>query len=94
MLLPGVESEQILRRFLAERQFLADLNHPSIVQMLDGGTTADGASYIVMEYVDGQPITAYCQEHHLDLRARLGLFRELCAAVRVLPASLRDLSVA
>jgi non-specific serine/threonine protein kinase/serine/threonine-protein kinase len=82
VLLPGVESEQILRRFLAERQFLADLSHPSIVHMIDGGTTADGVSYIVMEYVDGQPITAYCQERNLDLRARLGLFRKLCAAVQ------------
>jgi serine/threonine protein kinase len=55
-LLPGAESEEILRRFLAERQFLASLNHPSIVHMIDGGTTQDGAAYIVMEYVDGLPL--------------------------------------
>jgi len=82
VLLPGAESEEILRRFLAERQFLASLNHPSIVHMIDGGTTPDGASYIVMEYVDGLPITEYCERHRLDLRARLELFRELCAAVQ------------
>ena len=70
-----------LRRFRAERQILASLQHPHIVALLDGGITATGHPYIAMEYVEGLPITAYCARHRLTLRERLRLFRQLCSAV-------------
>ena len=55
------------RRFRAERQILASLRHPHIVSLMDGGVTPDGHAYLVMEYVDGVPIAAYCAEHALAL---------------------------
>ena len=67
--------------FRSERQILADLDHPSIARMLDGGLTPDGSPYLVMEYIDGMAIDGFCQERKLDLDARLRLFRTLCAAV-------------
>src|SRR5688572_6478963 len=70
------------QRFLAERQILAALVHPHIARLLDGGVTDDGRPYLVMEYVDGVPITSYCDAHALDLRARLRLFADVCAAVQ------------
>ncbi len=77
----GLDTEVVLRRFQQERQILASLNHPHITALLDGGTTTDGLPYFVMEYVEGQPITAYCRERALPLRARLELFRAVCDAV-------------
>lgn len=68
--------------FARERQILAKLQHPHIARLLDGGATPGGQPYLVMEYVEGVPIDAYCREHALDLRARLHLFREVCAAVQ------------
>ena len=68
-------------RFRLERQTLAGLAHPHIARLLDGGETEDGLPYLVMEYVDGEPIDRYCQRHGLDLERRLRLFREVCAAV-------------
>ena len=68
-------------RFRAERQILADLDHPNIARMLDGGATPAGLPYVVMEYIDGSPIDVYCREQNLDIAARLGLFRQLCDAV-------------
>ncbi|HSL70493.1 MAG TPA: serine/threonine-protein kinase, partial [Longimicrobiales bacterium] len=70
------------QRFLAERQILAGLVHPNIARLLDGGITDDGRPYLVMEYVDGVPITTYCDRHRLDVRARLKLFVDVCAAVQ------------
>ena len=70
------------QRFIAERRILAGLVHPHIARLLDGGVTADGRPYLVMEYVDGLPITAYCDRHQLDIPARLRLFAEVCAAVQ------------
>ena len=70
------------QRFRAERQILAGLIHPNIARLLDGGITDDGRPYLVMEYVDGLPITRYCDEHRLDVRARLRLFAGVCAAVQ------------
>lgn len=69
------------RRFRAERQILARLTHPGIARLLDGGTTDDGTPYLVMEYVEGQPITAWCEERGLSLRAKLELFVRVCEAV-------------
>ena len=68
-------------RLKLERQILAQLDHPNIAHLLDGGTLADGTAYIVMEYVDGIPIDAYCDAHRLDVAARLRLFQIVCAAV-------------
>jgi eukaryotic-like serine/threonine-protein kinase len=70
---------QIVRRFRAERQILAHLDHPNIARLLDGGTAEDGRPYFVMDFVEGRPIDEYAGE--LPLRERLALFREVCAAV-------------
>ena len=75
------EARAMLPRFRAERQILANLNHPNIARLLDAGLTAEGAPYLVMEYVDGVPIDAYCRTHNLALRERLELFRTVCGAV-------------
>ena len=77
----GLDTDDILRRFRTERQILAQLDHPNIARLLDGGTTDDGLPYFVMEYVQGEPITAYCEQHHLPVKERLELFRKVCAAV-------------
>ena len=77
----GLDTDDILRRFRTERQILAQLDHPNIARLIDGGTTDDGLPYFVMEYVKGEPINAYCEAHHLKLRERLELFRKVCAAV-------------
>ena len=68
-------------RFKIERQILAQLDHPNIAHLLDGGTMPDGTAYIVMEYVDGIPIDLYCDTNRLDIPARLRLFQTVCAAV-------------
>jgi serine/threonine protein kinase len=68
-------------RFLLERQTLARLEHPNIARLLDGGETAEGLPYLVMEYVDGEPIDQFCRHQGLDLGQRLRLFREVCGAV-------------
>jgi len=74
--LRGVQS-----RLKIERQILAQLDHPNIAHLLDGGSLPDGTAYIVMEYVDGIPIDAYCDSNRLDILARLRLFQTVCAAV-------------
>jgi serine/threonine-protein kinase len=68
-------------RFLRERALLAGLDHPGIARLLDGGLATDGAPYLAMELVDGEPITTYAEAHDLDLRQRLGLFLQVCDAV-------------
>ena len=78
---PGMDNEFIIRRFRHERQILAALEHPNIARLLDGGTTADGLPYFVMEYIRGKPIDEYCDSQRLDTTARLQLFRTVCAAV-------------
>jgi serine/threonine protein kinase len=79
---PEVLAEEVLRRFKREREILESLDHPNIARVLDGGTTDDGLPYFVMDYVDGQPIDAYCDRNELDFNARLNLFRDVCAAVQ------------
>ncbi|AHG88161.1 protein kinase [Gemmatirosa kalamazoonensis] len=82
LLRASADAEELHRRFLAERQILASLSHPNIATLLDGGV-ADGAlPYLVIEYVDGVPITEYCDRHRLDVATRLRLFRDVCAAVQ------------
>ena len=78
----GLDSGAIVRRFLRERQILAELSHPNIARLLDGGSTADGCPYLVMEYVAGEPITVYCDRNRLTLRRRLALFLQVCTAVQ------------
>ena len=75
-------SDDARRRFFAERQILADLNHPNIAQLLDGGTTEEGIPYLVMEFIDGQPIDAYCGAAGLSIADRLRLFVRVCDAVQ------------
>ncbi|MGV3520307.1 serine/threonine-protein kinase, partial [Luteitalea sp.] len=67
--------------FRTERQILALLEHPALTRLLDGGVTAAGEPYLVMEYVEGQPINQYCDSHGLDVSARLQLFSQLCDGV-------------
>lgn len=69
-------------RFLSERQILAHLKHPNIARLLDGGTTGQGIPWLAMELVEGQPITVYADSAQLDLKARIRLFTEVCAAVQ------------
>ena len=81
LLKPGLDTESVLKRFKAERQILAQLSHPNIAHLLDGGATEEGAPYLVMEYIEGKPIDAYCDERELGVNERLDLFRSLCSAV-------------
>ena len=78
----GLSSPALITRFIQERQLLARLSHPGICRMLDGGTTAEGRPYLALEYVDGSPIDAYCEEHALDVEERLRLFLSVAAAVQ------------
>ncbi|HEY7544372.1 MAG TPA: serine/threonine-protein kinase, partial [Blastocatellia bacterium] len=78
----GMDSDAILHRFLSERQILARLEHPNIARLLDGGTTTDGQPYFVMEYIEGQPIDLYADEHKLSITERLTLFLEVASAVQ------------
>ncbi len=78
----SAESELAIRRFRYERQILATLNHRNIAALLDGGVTADGQPYFVMELVEGSPITSWCDQRQLDVAARLALFRQVCGAVQ------------
>lgn len=80
-LLRGVPTREGADRMRRERQILADLNHPNIARLLDGGNTADGQPYLVMEYVEGASLLGWCNEHSLDRAARLRLFVCLCGAV-------------
>lgn len=77
----GMDSEAILARFLRERQILADLHHPNIAHLLDGGIASDGRPYFVMEHVEGKPITEYADANRLSIDARISLFRTVCDAV-------------
>ena len=74
--------EEFARRLRGERRILASLNHPAIARLYDGGTTAENRPFFVMEYVEGEPIDAFCERQRSSVRERLVLFREICAAVR------------
>jgi eukaryotic-like serine/threonine-protein kinase len=77
----GRDREERFRRLRTERQILAGLQHPNIARVFDGGVTPEGWPYMVMEVVDGKPITQYCRERKLDLTSRLQLFHKVCDAV-------------
>lgn len=74
-------STGMLARFEIERQTLASLSHSNIAAVYDGGETQDGFPYLVMEYIDGQNVVSYCNEHTLSIRQRLELFQQICLAV-------------
>jgi len=76
----GMDTREVVARFEAERQALALMSHSHIAQIYEAGATADGRPYFVMEYVDGVPITDYCDRHQLSTRARLQLFVLVCGA--------------
>ncbi len=91
---PGGDTAELMRRFRTERQILARLQHPGIATLLDGGVTESGQPYLVMQYVDGAPITTWANERGLDLARRLRLFAAVCDAVHFAHANLvvhRDL---
>jgi serine/threonine-protein kinase len=77
-----IDSADTARRFQQERQILASLEHANVASLIDGGQTADGLPYLVMEFVDGEPIDRYCEINAQSLRERLDLFRQVCAAVQ------------
>jgi tetratricopeptide (TPR) repeat protein len=77
----GFGTPFLLERFREERRILASLEHPNIARLIDGGTTGAGVPYVAMEYVEGEPIDAFCQAHQPDVRRRLEIFQQVCAAV-------------
>ncbi len=77
----GMDSEAILRRFVAERQILAGLDHPNIARLLDGGLTEDGQPFFALEYIEGEPLLDTCNARRLCVEARLELFEQACRAV-------------
>ena len=80
----GLSSQQMIDHFLRERQILADLDHPNIARIVDGGTTPDGLPYFVMDYVDGRPIDIFANDREANVDQRLNLFRQACQAVSYL----------
>jgi serine/threonine protein kinase len=82
VLKPGMDTRRVVSRFEAERQALALMDHPNIARVLDGGETASGRPFFVMELVKGVAITRYCDEHRLAPRERLALLVPVCQAVQ------------
>jgi serine/threonine protein kinase/Flp pilus assembly protein TadD len=82
VLKPGMDSRQVIARFEAERQALALMDHPNIAHVFEGGETAGGRPYFVMELVRGIPITDFCDQNSLSIRERLALFVDVCQAVQ------------
>jgi len=77
----GYHRDFVLQRLRAERQILANLDHPDIARLIDGGATDEGLPYLVMELVAGEPLDRYCEQRKLTMRERLQLFRDVCSAV-------------
>ncbi len=77
----GMDTSAVLKRFVMERKILAQLENPNIASLLDGGSTGEGLPYLVMEYIEGLPVTKFCDLHNLDTSERLKLFQKICAAV-------------
>jgi Serine/threonine protein kinase len=77
----GMDSDFIIRRFRHERQILASFEHPFIARLLDGGTTAEGIPYFVMEFIDGETLYDYCDKKRLGLGERLKIFQKICSAL-------------
>ena len=79
---PGMDTKQVIAHFEAERQVLTFFDHPNIAHVYDAGMTLRGRPFFVMEFVEGLPITDYCDQHQLTVEARLTLFLEVCEAVQ------------
>jgi serine/threonine-protein kinase len=82
VLKPGMDTRQVIARFEAERQALALMDHPHIARVLEAGATANGRPFFAMEFVEGEPITDFCNRHRLDVAARLKLFLDVCHGVQ------------
>jgi non-specific serine/threonine protein kinase/serine/threonine-protein kinase len=78
----GRSFDFVMRQFKTERQILANLDHPNIARLLDGGTTADGMPYLVMELIEGEALMKYCRRRQLSIDERLGLFLQVCSAIQ------------
>lgn len=78
----GMDSDLIIRRFEAERRILASLEHPNISRLIDGGVLEDGRPWFAMEYIEGMPLTDWCDEHGLSIDARVSLFEKVCRAAQ------------
>jgi serine/threonine protein kinase/tetratricopeptide (TPR) repeat protein len=78
----GMETDQVIARFEAERQALAMMNHPNVAKVFDAGATEQGRPYFAMEYVEGVPITEFCDRHRLTTKERLDLFMQVCEGVQ------------
>ena len=81
LIVSGVHREKFAKLFWRERQILAQLDHPNIARLLDGGTVDGGQPYYAMEFVEGEPLDKYCQRHFLSIREKLQLFTSICGAV-------------
>ncbi len=77
----GMDTAGVLARFANERQALAMMDHPNIAQIFDAGATSKGRPYFVMEYIEGAPITQYCDRQRMTTKARLALFLAVCEAI-------------
>jgi eukaryotic-like serine/threonine-protein kinase len=77
----GMDTNLVLKRFLMERQILANLEHPNIARLIDGGSTDDNLPYFVMEYVEGESIKKFCENQGYETKERLRLFMKVCAAI-------------
>jgi serine/threonine protein kinase/tetratricopeptide (TPR) repeat protein len=77
----GLFSAHVQGRLRQERQILANLQHPNIARLLDGGRASDGTPFLVMEYIEGEPIDSYCDRRQLTIEARIRLVQQVCAAV-------------
>jgi tetratricopeptide (TPR) repeat protein len=78
----GMDTQKVVARFEAERQALAMMDHPNIAKVLDAGQTPSGRPFFAMELVRGEPITRFCDSARLGIDQRIGLVREVCAAVQ------------
>lgn len=90
----GMDTPSNVARFKREQQILAGLNHPNIARLYDGGVTQDGLPYLIMEYIDGKPITEYCDDNRLTIDERIKLFKQVCRTVQYAHSNLiihRDL---
>ena len=84
---PECMTPELLRRFQQERRILAELDHPNIARIIDGGTTADGLPYFVMDYVEGEHLDRYCDTRRFSVDQKLRLFAQVCFAVQYLHAN-------
>src|SRR4051794_38381812 len=78
----GMDTNEVLARFAHERQALAMMDHPNIARIFDAGATSKGRPYFVMEYIDGVPITQYCDTKRMTIGERLEIFQAVCRAVQ------------